>query len=638
MNEDANPPRPSKAELNAVVALFNQRQFGEAEIRARSLTTKYPAHPFGWKVLGVILANRGATDEAAIAFREAVRASPDDPEVHNKLAVVLRSLGRSAEAEACYRRALELKPDDSQAQYNLANLLASLGRAAEAEAGYRRALALEPAYAEAHSNLANLLASLGRLVEAETSFRRALELKPDFPDVHNNLGNLLRRLGRLAETEASYRRALGLKPDYPESHYNLGNVLMELGRLEEAEVSYRRAVELRPAFADAHNNRANALRQLGRLNEAEASCRQALQLKPEDAEVHNNLGNILKELGRPDDAGASYRRALALDPKFMQPRFGLGLAAFLKGDWIDGWAGYEYRWIGGTKRDKRRFQGLAEVPIWSGEPLDGRTILVFAEQGLGDQIQFIRFIDRLTSAAHVVVLVPGSLLRLFRQSFARLAARVTFVAEVGKIGMKCDLQIALGSLPHRLAIARDGLTNGDPYLIAAPADVSRWRERIARDRRPHVGIVWRGGPDPDIERWRSIPLAVWRPLLERSDVRYVSLQKVQAGLAREEREILSRYGVIDRSDELADFADTVALIACLDLVIGVDTAVTHLAGALGKPVWLLNRATSEWRWGWKETNSVWYPSLRIFNQERLGEWEPVFHEVMAALNESYKGN
>jgi tetratricopeptide (TPR) repeat protein len=633
MNERVDPPIPSQAEFGAVVALVNQRRFAEAEERARALTKRFPSHPFGWKVLGAILADRGEVEQAVTAFGEAVRSSPNDSEAHNKLAVALRLAGRSAEAERSYRRALALKPDYAQAEYNFANLLATLGRPAEAEASYRRALELEPDYAQAHANLANLLASLGRLEEAEPSFRRALALKPDFPDVHNNLGNLLKRLGRRAETEASYRRALALNPDYPESHYNLANVLSELGRFEEAELGYRRAVELRPAFADAYNNLATTLRHLGRLDEADASCRRALQLKPDDPEVHNNLGNILKELGRPGDAEASYRRALALDPDFVQPRFGLGLAAFLKGDWINGWAGYEYRWAGGTKRDKRRFQGLADVPVWKGEPLDGKTILVFAEQGLGDQIQFIRVIGRLTSAAHVVALVPGPLIRLFQQSFKQFVQRVTFVSEIGKIGMTCDCQIALGSLPHRLAITRDDVLKGAAYLLADPAEIRRWGERIARDRRPHIGIVWRGGPDPDVERWRSVPLEVWRPLVEREDVRYVSLQKVQGGLSHDEREFLSRYDVIDRSDELVDFAETAALIACLDLVVSVDTAVAHLAGALGKPVWLLNRATSEWRWGWKETNSVWYQSLRIFNQERLGEWGPTFHEVMTALDE-----
>lgn len=316
---------PGPQEINTLLTLFNQGQYDEVIPFAQSMTSRFPAHGFGWMVLGAALKLRGRVTEALLPMQKAADLLPGNVDAHHNLGVTLKGLGRLIEAEASYRRVLELKPDYADAHANLGVTLRDQSRPAEAEASLRRALELKPDYADAHSNLGVVLKDQGRLAEAEACLRKALNIRPELTEGHNNLGNTLKQLGRLAEAEASYRKALDIKPDYAEALSNLGITLKEQGRLDEAEACYRRALAIRPNYAEAHSNLGNLLREHERFSAAEACYRRALVIKPGYAEAHSNLGIVLREQGRYAEAEGSYVRALELKPDFAEGHSNLGV-------------------------------------------------------------------------------------------------------------------------------------------------------------------------------------------------------------------------------------------------------------------------------------------------------------------------
>lgn len=317
-------PLPRPEEISTLINLCNQGRNAEAESIARTLTTTYPEHGFGWKALGVLLRRKGSLETAQKAMREATRLLPDDADAHYNLGNIYQQQGHFAEAETSYKRALDLAPDIAPAHFNLANLFQSQGRFSEAEASYRRALQIKPDHADFHCNLANTLQDLGRLAEAEASYRRALEINAGHVGALGNLGLNLQDQGRMNEAEACHRRVLELKPQHAGAHSNLGLALKDQGRLIEAEASFRQALRINPSHANAHNNLGNILKEQGRLTEAEAAYRQALAIQPNHAHAHSNLGNVLKEQGRLSEAETSYRQSLAINPHYADAHNNLG--------------------------------------------------------------------------------------------------------------------------------------------------------------------------------------------------------------------------------------------------------------------------------------------------------------------------
>jgi tetratricopeptide (TPR) repeat protein len=322
--QNVNSANPPQKQLSSLIEYYQNGRYGDAEKLAKSITQQFPAHQFGWKVLGAVLKQTGRIIDSLPSMQKSVQLAPQDAEAHSNLGVTLKELGRLGEAEASYIQAIVLKPDFAEAHYNLGNTLKELGRLDEAEASYTQVIALKPDYAEAHSNLGITLQELGRLEEAEASCTQAIALKPDLALAHSNLGATLKEMGRLDEAEASYGQAIMLKPDFAEAHYNLGNTLKELGRLDEAEASYTQVIALKPDYAEAHSNLGITLQELGRLEQAEASCTQAIALKPDLAEAHSNLGVTLQELGRLDESEANLRQAIALKTTFAEAHSNLG--------------------------------------------------------------------------------------------------------------------------------------------------------------------------------------------------------------------------------------------------------------------------------------------------------------------------
>ncbi len=425
--------------------------------------------------------------------------------------------------------------------------------------------------------------------------------------------------------------ALQLKPDLLESHHNLGVALEEQGRLEEAVACYRRALELKPDDAEIHNNLGNVLKDQGKLDEAVACCRRALELNPDYAAAHNTLGNALKDQGKLDEAPECYRRALELQPDYADAHGSQSLISLLTGDFERGWTEYEWRWK--TQKYPRRDFSRA---LWDGQPLEGRTILLHAEQGLGDTIQFVRYVALVKQRGGVVVVeCPRPLMSLLRS-----CAGIDQLVERGEELPAFDLQAPLLSLPGIFHTALGDIPAAIPYLFADPGLAERWRQELGGIAGFKIGIAWQGNPKPRNDRHRSIPLGCFEPLASLPGARFFSLQK-GAGV-EQLQDVAERFPVTEfgsRLDEASGaFMDTAAVLVNLDLMITCDTAVAHLAGALGVPVWVALPFIPDWRWLLDRSDSPWYPTMRLFRQHGRGDWQGVFQTIKVALGEQlYRG-
>ena len=647
-------PDSPEAHHNLGIALERQGRPDEAVTCYQQALRLKPDDAEAQNNLGIVLARQGRLDEAAARFQQALRLKPDYPDAHNNLGIVLEKQDKLDEAVACYQQALRLKPNYPEAHYNLGIVLAKQDKLDEAVASYQQALRLKPNYPEAHNNLGTVLARQGKLDEAMASYQQALRLKPDDPEAHNNLGLALAKQDKLDEAVASYQQALRLKPNYPEAHSNLGNALQEQGRLDEAVASCQQALRLKPDYAEAHHNLGIVLAKqdkldeavasfqqtlrlkpdypdahynLGivlekqdKLDEAMASYQQALRLKPDYPEAHNNLGIVLGKQGRLDEAVACYQQAVRLKPDYPEAHWNRSLAWLLMGRFEQGWPGYEWRW------KCKEFGSLPpfQPPLWDGSSLDGRTILVHAEQGLGDTLQFIRYVPSLHQrGGRVILMCQPPLVRLLTRSpgIERLLAHGDPVPEF-------DVHTPLLSLPRLLGTTLESVPADVPYLEAEPQLVEAWRHRLGSYPGFKVGIVWQGNPKFRLDRLRSIPLAQFAPLARVPGVHLFSLQKGPG--AEQLAAVTDRFPVTDLGSGLDDFVDTAAVLKNLDLVISVDTAIAHLAGALGIPVWVALPFAPDWRWLMGREDSPWYPTMRLFRQDKAGDWASVFAEIRVA--------
>jgi Flp pilus assembly protein TadD len=465
--------------------------------------------------------------------------------------------------------------------------------------------------------------SAGQLADAIALYDAVLAVSPRHAELHSNRGAALAGLGRLQEAEQAYRRAIALKPDFGDAHNNLGNVLCDLGRLDEAEAALRTAVKLKPESSRCRSNLGTVLRSQGRLIEAEAAYRDAIALDENCADAYNNLGEVLRELCRFDEAELALRCAIAIEPQHADAHVNKALLRLLDGDFARGWIEYEWRVKLGSQAVAPRSVGL---PLWTGaEAIEGRTLLIHGEQGFGDTIQFCRYLPLLVArGARVVFEVAKPLAGLM----THLAGAIEVVSNSDPLP-DADFYCPLLSLPLAFGTRLESIPAAVPYLSAPLERIRDWGMRLQPRSRPRVGLAWSGRKSHKNDRDRSIDLSLLLPLLD-VGATFVSLQKeVRPG----DPAILSqRSEIFDDIGSLNDFSETAALISQLDLVISVDTAVAHLAGALAKPVWVLLPRVPDWRWQLERNDSPWYPSARLFRQSDARRWDLVIDEVRAALS------
>ncbi|MFL9951646.1 tetratricopeptide repeat-containing glycosyltransferase family protein [Paraburkholderia agricolaris] len=546
-------------------------------------------------------------------------------------AVALQQNGALTEAEELYREILELKPRHFDALQLLGSLALQAGRVQEGIEFLKKALAVNAKQAPLHSNLAYALNVLQRFDEALASADRALALQSGFPDALNNRGNAQAGLNLPLEALNSFDRALALAPDFAPAWNNRACVLRDLGRAADALASCDHALALQPGYPDAWSNRGNALSDLNQPHEARASYQRALELAPTFADAWNNLGLTQVDLNEHAQALQSYERALAVNSAAAETHWNRSLCLLQLGQLEAGWAEYEWRWERSRIKASRR---TFAQPLWLGDfSIDGKAILLHAEQGLGDTLQFCRYAETVSKlGAKVVLEVPRELMRLMSTLDG-----VDQLIEAGHALPPFDCHCPLLSLPLACKTGLASIPSKTPYLFADPQASREWHERIAAPAQKclKVGLVWAGGNRPHVaelrknDARRSITFERLAPILDVPNVRFFSLQKGPA--ARQLQHDDSHLNVIDYTEELDDFADTAALVANLDLVISVDTSTAHLAGALDKPVWILNRFDTCWRWMLERTDTPWYAQAKLFRQPALGDWDSVIRNVRDAL-------
>jgi Tfp pilus assembly protein PilF len=576
------------------LALAQQRagNLPQAEQLCRQILEADPSYFGAWHLLGLLAAIAGKYGLAAEHLRQALRLRPDVPDAHN----------------------------------NLANVLTQLGHLDEALASYRQALLLNPRHAQANTNLGNLLRQQGKLEEALACYQQAVHSNPDFAGAHNNLGLGYRDLKKPQEALACFQRALALDPNFAEAHHNLGNVLVDLGRLADAVASYRHAVGLKPQVADIHNNLGIALREQGALEEAAVCLVEGLRLHPDHAEMHNQLGVVFWEQGRLADAVGHFDQTVRLDPHHVRAHFNRAVYWLLQGRLQEGWEEYEWRW-----KNQAFDPPHTDHPRWDGGPLNGRTILLYPEQGLGDTLMFVRYASLVKQrGGRVLVECHPDLLNLLAgcegidERFVLRTPPPSF-----------DVQAPLLSLPRLCGTTPDTIPANIPYLKVDEARVARLRQRLALLPGYKVGICWQGSKTNTNDARRSVPLNQFAPLAEVAGVCLISLQR---GPGSEQLPAWAGPGkILDFADASQppseSWLDSAALVRALDLVISVDTAVIHLAGAQGVPVWTAVPFVPDWRWRQEREDTPWYPTMRLFRQRRMGDWDEVCLRMREALRE-----
>ena len=617
------------------LALHREARHAEARTVYERVLQRQPRHVPALTFLSIIALESNDPERALGLTAAALGVDPANAAAHLLQGHAYRRVERRPEALASYQRAIASKPDLAEAHFHLGNVQSDLGRHEEAVDSYGRALSITPGAAEIHNNRGNSLRSLGRFAEAAASYAQAVAAAPGMAEPRFNMGLALYELGRFEAAIASFDAAIAIRPEYAQAHFSRGNALKRLDRLQAALESYDRAIQLDPGYALAYSNRGNVQSELQRPGDALASYDAAIAMAPGHADAHCNRGNLLGDLMRFDEALRSFDRAIAANPEYAQAYYSRSLVKLLQGDWNSGWRDFEWRWRNehcASSRERRSFSR----PQWLGEqPIDGKTVLLHSEQGLGDTLQFCRYAALVADrGARVVFEAPRALTHLL----GSLAGVAQLVAR-GEPLPPFDYHCPLLSLPLAFGTTPDTIPAQIPYLRSGADRAQYWKAKLGERSRPRVGLVWSGGFRPDqpelraVNNRRNIPLALLAGL-KHPGLEFYSLQKGQPAeseLARLKAGGWDGPDLIDHTGELHDFEDTAALIEQLDLVISVDTSTAHLAGALGRPLWILNRFDTCWRWFLDRSDSPWYPTARIYRQERANDWEGVIHRVRRDL-------
>ena len=613
---------------------FRAGRVDEAETLCRRVTALQPDHFDALQILAICCSQRGDYDQALALLQHAIEVRPEAGPAIANLGNVLHQVGRDAEALGCFDRALACMPAQPELHVNRGNVLRRMRRVDEAILSYRNALALAPSHTGALQNLGNALRDQGRLEAALACFDAALQNAPRDPVAHYNRGVALKELQRWQEAARAFEVALQLRPDYAEAHHNLALAYREQQRPDEALASLGRALTLQPDFVGALVSRGHLLQALERYEDSLRDYDRALVLQPDQAGVFLTHGDALRCLGRYEEATRSYRRGLALQPDHpdaAKAHVNLAMCELLLGSYETGWAEMEWRWGDPGIQPPH---GRPLDKLWLGKPdPSGRTILLHAEQGYGDALQFCRYAPMLARrGARVLLEVPTPLLALMRSLDCAAHLRASSDPEPDY-----ELHAPLLSLPHAFGTTVSTIPAQVPYLFAPPERVAAWAQRLGRCTRRRIGIAWSGNPAHGNDAQRTLPPGQLAALLEpraHPDIEWVSVQKE---VTRSDAALLDRFGIAHFGGELRDFADTAALMMNLSLIVSVDTAPVHLAGALGRPVWVLLSHAPDWRWMLERSDCPWYPSARLFRQEIPGDWARVIQRVHAALNEPTQG-
>jgi len=554
--------------------------------------------------------------------------NPNYVEVHVLLGKVFADRCQWGEAVASFYNAVTLNPDWAEAYFQLGVVLSSLGRFEGAESCFRTAIGLKPGCDEAYNSLGIIYSQKNLLDQALQFFNQCIAINPDQPVIYNNLGLTLKKLGRYSEAEMNFKKAIELNPKYGQAFNNLGLIYEQLNYLPQAIDALRCAIEAQPNFLLAYHNLTALLVKTSRFTEAEKYLRQAIDLSPDCYETYRRLGVVLKKMRRLKEAELAFLKALELadSDQAVAVRHALGVLYLLCGRFAPGWLNYEYRRIVYEKHIySPPTPQLRNIPYWQGESLSGKSLVLFFEQGLGDTIQFIRYLPQLSRVARkVAVIVQSELQQLLSYSLNHKMYDENKLPDDS-----FDFACSVHSLPALFKTSAETMFSQVPYISADDKGTATWGNRLMKLSGGHhlrVGVVWAGNPNHENDYNRSIPFAVFRQLFNMSQIDWISLQ---VGVRAADLPLLPN--VINLSSALTDFHETAGVIQNLDLVITVDSSVAHLAGAMGKRTWTLLPFDCDWRWQLDREDSPWYPSMHLFRQRQAGNWQEVLDKVQLSL-------
>jgi tetratricopeptide (TPR) repeat protein len=648
-------PGFAAAHNNWGIALMDDGRCDEAVEHFRKATELDPNYHDARKHLGIAQARAKRPDDALASWQEAVRRQPNSPDVHLNLAHLHRDQGRFDEALAAYHKVLSVTPSHLEARLQVASVLSRQGKIDQAISGFQDCLLYHRDRPDVWNDLGVLLAMRDRFDDAVAAFRAVLDLRADHADALTNLGNTLLKQDKGEEALGYLRQAVSQRPGHPQPHSNLGAALVQLGKADEAVVHFHEALKLDPEYVDALFHLGGALRTLGRPEESIPLYEKILLRQPDNHGARLNLGIALNEVGRLDESSEAIQEVMHKQPAWTTTWSCLGvvrmhqgrieeaielfseagkrepenadfhlnraLCWLLLGRFDLGWPEYEWRF----KAKKGGGIPYAQ-PMWDGSPLPGGSILLWAEQGLGDTIQFIRYAPLVKERVSKVVFVcPVALRGLFGS-----VRGIDELIVAGQPVPACDVQAPLLSLPRILGTTLESIPGGVPYMCADAALRQTWSERIGHVKGLKVGIVWQGNPHFSGDRYRSVRLTHFRPLAQVPGVKLFSLQ---VGKGSEQlNDLQDELQITDVGQHISgDFRETAGALANMDLVISVDSCVAHLSGAMGLQTWVLLPFNNDWRWLSNRSDSVWYPSATLFRQERWGDWPGVFERVAVEL-------
>jgi len=564
-------------------------------------------------------------DEALLNYDRAIRINPDFALTHFNRGVTLQELHRLEEAVKSYNRAIRIDPDYPHSHSNRGLILKELKRFDEALESYDRAISINPNFAHTHSNRALILKELKRYNEALESCDQAIRINPDYAEAYSNRGLTLHELKHFDKALESFAQAISIKPDFAEAYFSRGFTLQELKHFNQALESYDQAINIKPDYAEAFTNRGLTLQELRYLNEALESYDRAVRIKPNYVLAHLNRGITLQELKRLDEAQGSYAKAISIDPNYAFAHFNLSLCNLLAGNFKDGWQGYEWRMKTEAINNTTEVRNFSQ-PRWLGaDSLKDKTILLYAEQGLGDTIQFCRYVSLVAElGAKVILEVQRPLVKLLKG-----LEGVHQVVAMGDAIPDFDYQCPLLSLPLAFNTELHNIPPITRLITSNPEKVAMWQAQLGKKSKLRIGLVWSSVSGFKNDHIRSITLLELLKALPKDGFEYICLQKEIKAIDKEVLEANPQIRFVGNHFE--DFTDTAALIECVDLVISTCTSVPHLSCSLGKETWLMLSYIPYWLWLLDRNDNPWYPSAKLYRQEKIGDWDGVLEKIKTDL-------
>jgi len=625
MSFSSNSTKSVKQLISEGLALHQRGLLDQAKVVYEEILVRQPRNFDALNFLGIVHAVSGQLDLAIDLFTKAVKINPSNANVLFNRANAFISSGNFSQALADLDKSLLIDPNNFNALLIQGNALKSSNRLQEAVNSYNKAIALQPDLAQAYSNRGVALSELKQFDEALGSFHQAIRFQPNLAEPYCNMGAVFTELKQFANAIECYNQAIAIEPNYADAFYNKANALKELKKLHEAIDNYKKAITINPSHIEAYFNCSNALNDINELEESLELYGKVIKYFGGYSKAYTNRGVIFQKLKQIDKAIDSYDCALHINSSDVEANWNKSLALLLTGKYLEGWKLYEWGWLNGERGEKRNFI----QPLWLGDiPIKGKTILLYCEQGIGDTIQFCRFISFVKDlGAHVILEIPNQLLPLLLSypSVDKLIIR-------GDPFPSFDYQCPLMSLPLALKIETSTIPFLSGYLTINQNNLMKWQRILGKKSKPRVGLVWSGNVNNRNDHNRSLHFSIIMKYLP-SGFDFYCLQKE---LREEERELVAQSNISYYGNEIIDYSDTASLCKLMDLVISVDTSVAHLAGSLNIPTWILLPFSPDWRWMLNRDDSIWYDSVKLFRQEARGAWDSLLENLFSSLAVYFK--